>query len=101
MGDAVLIGAVMILLAGCCAARLVSRTERRRREARALREFVRRDIKAGRRRIDDSVVADVLSWCDQVAVTGRDLPLAASIPAQRRPSSASTKRAGAASSVAK
>jgi hypothetical protein len=77
MGNLVLIGLVALLAAGYHAAPLLSLSAKRRREARALRGYLLRDVRAGRRSIDDAVVAEVLNWCDAVAETGRDLPLSA------------------------
>jgi hypothetical protein len=75
MGNLVLIGLVALLTAAYHAAPLLSLSAKRRREARALRGYLLRDVRDGRRSIDDAVVAEVLSWCDAVAETGRDLPL--------------------------
>jgi hypothetical protein len=77
MGNLVLIGLVALLAAAYHAAPLLSLSAKRRREARALRGYLLRDVRAGRRSIGDSVVAEVLDWCDAVAETGRDLPLSA------------------------
>jgi len=75
MGNLVLIGLVALLTAAYHAAPLLSLSAKRRREARALRGYLLRDVRSGRRSLDDAVVADVLNWCDAVAETGRDLPL--------------------------
>jgi hypothetical protein len=75
MGNLVLIGLVALLTAAYHAAPLLSRSAKRRREARALRGYLLRDVRDGRRSLDDAVVADVLNWCDAVAESGRDLPL--------------------------
>ena len=75
MGNLVLIGLVALLTAAYHATPLLSLSAKRRREARALRGYVLRDVRDGRRSLDDAVVADVLSWCDAVVETGRDLPL--------------------------
>ena len=77
MGNLVLFGFVALLAAAYHAAPLLSLSARRRREARALRGYLLRDVRNGRRSLDDAVVADVLHWCDAVAETGRDLPLLA------------------------
>lgn len=70
-----MLGLVAILLAGYVAAPRLSPSARRRRGARALRSFVLRDLRTGRGSIDSELAADVLTWCDEVAKTGRDLPL--------------------------
>ncbi|GAB6901627.1 hypothetical protein [Kineosporia succinea] len=75
MEELILTGFVALLAAGHLAAGRLSRAARRRRDARALRSHVLREIEAGRRSRDDEVVTNVLSWCDEVAQTGRDLPL--------------------------
>jgi hypothetical protein len=75
MGNLVLIGLVALLTAAYHAAPLLSLSAKRRREARALRGYLLADVRKGRRSLDDVVVADVLSWCDAVVETGRDLPL--------------------------
>lgn len=75
MGNLVLLGLVAVLAASYHAARLLSRSSQRQRDARALRHFISRDIRAGRRSLDDAVVAEVLDWCDEVEQTGRDVPL--------------------------
>jgi len=82
MGNLVLPGLVAILVAGYYAAPLLSLSAQRRRDARALRAYVLKDIEAGRRRFDEPAVAMVLTWCAEVAETGRDLPLLASRGAQ-------------------
>jgi hypothetical protein len=74
-GNPVLLGLVTILTGGYYAVGLLSPSARRRRAARALRSFVLRDIRNGRRSFDDTVATDVLTWCDEVAETGRDVPL--------------------------
>ncbi len=66
---------VAVLAAGYLATPRLSRAARRRRDARALRTHLLREVESGRRSLDDEVVADVLSWCDEVAQTGRDVPL--------------------------
>jgi hypothetical protein len=77
MGNLVLLGLVALLAAAYHAAPLLSLAAKRRREARALRSHLLRDVRDGRRSLDDTVVAEVLNWCDAVAATGRDLPLVA------------------------
>jgi hypothetical protein len=76
LGRIVLIALLAVLAAGYYAAPLLSRSAQRRRDARALRRFVVRDIEAGRRSRTEAAIADILTWCDEVARTGRDLPLA-------------------------
>ncbi len=68
-------GFVTVLAVGYVAAGRLSRAARRRRDARTLRLHLLREVEAGRRSLDDEIVADVLTWCDEVAQTGRDLPL--------------------------
>ena len=68
-------GFIAALAAGYFGAGRLSRAARRRRDARALRTHLLREVEAGRRSIDDEIVADVLSWCEEVAQTGRDVPL--------------------------
>lgn len=68
-------GFVAVLATGYLAAGRLSHAARRRRDARALRSHVLREVESGRRSLDDEIVADLLSWCDEVAETGRDLPL--------------------------
>ncbi|WP_285623529.1 hypothetical protein [Kineosporia sp. NBRC 101677] len=75
MEELILSGFVAVLAGGYIATGRLSRAARRRREARALRSHVLAEVEAGRRRLDEEVVADVLSWCDEVAQTGRDVPL--------------------------
>lgn len=75
MGNLVLLSLVVLLAAAYHAAPLLSLAAKRRREARALREYLLRDVRAGRRSLDDVVVAEVLTWCDAVVETGHDLPL--------------------------
>jgi hypothetical protein len=75
MGNFVLLGLLAILAVGYHAAPLLSLSAQRRREARALRSYLLKDVKAGRRSLDEPAVALVLTWCDQVAETGHDLPL--------------------------
>jgi hypothetical protein len=79
LGRLVLIGLLAVLAAGYYAAPLLSRSAQRRRDARALRRFVLRDLEAGRRSRTEASIAGILSWCDEVAKTGRDLPLADSV----------------------
>jgi hypothetical protein len=75
MGNLVLLGVLALLAAAYLAAPLLSLAAKRRRDARALRAYLLRDVREGRRSMDDEVVAEVLSWCDVVVATGRDLPL--------------------------
>jgi len=75
MGNFVLIGLLAILAIGYLAAPLLSLSAQRRRDARALRAYLLRDVRAGRRSLDEPAVALVLTWCDEVVETGRDLPL--------------------------
>jgi CRISPR/Cas system Type II protein with McrA/HNH and RuvC-like nuclease domain len=75
MEELILSGFVTVLAAGYVAAGRLSRAARRRRDARTLRLHLLREVEAGRRSLDDEIVADVLTWCDEVAQTGRDLPL--------------------------
>jgi CRISPR/Cas system Type II protein with McrA/HNH and RuvC-like nuclease domain len=75
MEELILSGFVTVLAAGYVAAGRLSRAARRRRDARTLRLHLLREVEAGRRSLDDEIVADVLVWCDEVAQTGRDLPL--------------------------
>jgi hypothetical protein len=77
MGNLVLIGLLAILAIGYHAAPLLSLSAQRRRDARALRAYLLNDVKAGRRSLDEPAVAMVLTWCDEVVETGRDLPLLA------------------------
>ncbi len=75
MEELILSGFVAALAAGYIATGRLSRAARRRRDARALRTHLMREVEAGRRSLDDEVVAGVLSWCDEVVQTGRDVPL--------------------------
>ena len=75
LGKTVLISLVVLLLAAYWAAPLLSLPARRRRDARALRRWLLRDIEAGRRSAADETVTLVLTWCDEVASTGADVPL--------------------------
>ena len=75
MGNLVLLGVLALLAAAYHAAPLLSLAAKRRRDARALRTYLLKDVREGRRSLDDTVVAEVLSWCDVVVATGRDLPL--------------------------
>jgi hypothetical protein len=83
MGNLVLIGLVALLAAAYHAAPLLSLSAQRRRDARALRAYLLKDVQAGRRSLDEPAVAIVLTWCEAVAETGRDLPLLASRNADR------------------
>jgi hypothetical protein len=83
MGDFVLPGLLAILAAGYLAAPLLSRSAQRRRDARALRAYLLRDVKAGRRSIDEPAVVLLLTWCNAVAETGAELPLLAVSTADR------------------
>jgi hypothetical protein len=76
MANALFIGLVALLATAYHAAGLLSRPAGRRRDARALRTHVLREIDAGNASSDDDVVTLVLSWCDEVANTGQDLPMA-------------------------
>lgn len=78
MGNLVLLVLLALLAVAYHAAPLLSLAAKRRREARALRGYLLRDVRAGRRSLDDRVVAEVLTWCDAVVATGRDLPLSRS-----------------------
>ncbi|MBT0772113.1 hypothetical protein KIH74_24430 [Kineosporia sp. J2-2] len=75
MQELVLSGFVVALAAAHFATGRLSRAARRRREARALRVHVLREVEAGRRSLDDAAVVGVLSWCDEVVQTGRDVPM--------------------------
>ncbi|MCD5310069.1 hypothetical protein [Kineosporia babensis] len=75
MEELILAGFVALLALGYVITGRLSGVARRRREARALRSHLLREVEAGRRSLDDEVVAGVLSWCDEVAQTGRDVPL--------------------------
>jgi hypothetical protein len=75
MGNVVFIGLIALLAVGYHAAGLLSREAARRRDARALRNHLLREIRSGRRSADDEVVTVVLNWCDEVSETGYDLPL--------------------------
>ncbi|GLY28062.1 hypothetical protein Kisp02_14270 [Kineosporia sp. NBRC 101731] len=75
MEELILSGFVALLAAGHLAAGQLSRAARRRRDAKALRHHVMCEVEAGRRSLDDEIVSHVLSWCDEVARSGRDLPL--------------------------
>ena len=75
MRNLVLFGLLAILAVGYLAAPLLSRSAQRRRDARALRSYLLKDVRAGRRSLDEPVVILALTWCDEVAETGRDLPL--------------------------
>ena len=75
MANLLLISLVALLAVGYQAAPLLSLSAQRRRDARALRAYLLRDVEAGRRSIDEPAVAMVLTWCEEVVETGRDLPL--------------------------
>lgn len=75
MGNLILVGLLVLLAAGYHAAPLLSLAARRRRDARALRGYLLRDVREGRRSADDELVAGLLRWCDAVAETGDDVPL--------------------------
>jgi hypothetical protein len=77
MGNLILFGLVALLAVGYHAAPLLSLSAQRRRDARALRAYLLKDVLAGRRSLDEPAVAIVLTWCDVVEETGRDLPLLA------------------------
>jgi hypothetical protein len=71
----VLLSLVALLLVAYWTAPALSLAARRRRDARALRRWLLRDIEAGRREAADLTVTHVLDWCDEVATTGADVPL--------------------------
>jgi hypothetical protein len=75
LGKTVLTSLLALLLAGYFVVPLMSVRARRRREARALRRFVLRDVRAGRQERTDATVLQVLTWCEEVVETGRELPL--------------------------
>jgi len=75
MEELILSGFVALLASGYFAAGRLSRAARRRRDARTLRLHLLREVEAGRRSLDDEIVTNVLTWCDEVVQTGRDLPL--------------------------
>jgi hypothetical protein len=75
LAKTVLISLVVLLLTAYWATPLLSLSARRRRDARALRRWLLRDIEAGRHEVADATVTHVLHWCDEVATTGADLPL--------------------------
>lgn len=75
LAKTVLLCLVALLLAASWATPLLSLAARRRRDARALRRWLLRDIEAGRRAAADETVTHVLDWCDEVATTGADVPL--------------------------
>lgn len=75
MEELITSGFVAVLAAGYFVTPRLSHAARRRRDARALRTHVLSEVEAGRRSLDDEVVTDVLTWCDEVVQTGRDVPL--------------------------
>jgi hypothetical protein len=77
MENFILLGLLVILAVGYLAAPLLSLSAQRRRDARALRAYLLKDVRAGRRSLNEPAVAMVLSWCNEVVETGRDLPLLA------------------------
>lgn len=83
MQQLVLFSFVALLGIGHHASGYLSRTSRRRRDARAFRSHLVREIASGHRHPDDELVAHALAWCDEVAQTGRDVPLRAA--GHRRP----------------
>jgi hypothetical protein len=71
----VFIGLVALLAVAYRTTGLLSHQARRRRDARALRAHLLREIAQGHRSADEEVVAVVLNWCEAVIRTGRDLPM--------------------------
>ena len=59
----VLIGLLLALAAGYLAAAAFAPARRRRREARAVRALLLREINSGERSFDDPEVRDLLAWC--------------------------------------